>query len=206
MAHLPRTIHFVAEAPVADVVWRVVPVRSPQLAPLRALVHVAVFNVGDGRLRRAGAKVECQERFGAHQLAPVDELVRAELIGLERIPCALQHGRALLLRSDAIEPVVAGHEVAARIAHHRHAHSLHFGDDIRTESVGVRARRSGLVHARVDRPAEMFQERAEQAAIELRAGARLEDHGARRAATDLRVSDALQPGRGGEQRARLAQP
>ncbi len=79
--------------------------------------------------------------------------------------------------------------------------SLISRDDVGAESVRVGARRARLVDAGVDRSAEMLQERAEQAAIERGARSGLQDHRARRAASDLRVSDAAQPRPGGEQRA-----
>src|SRR6185295_7131962 len=89
--------------------------RPPQVAPSGAPVDVAVIDVGDRHLRAARAEVHPQQRLRAGGAAPVDELVRAELVGLDRVPCPLEHGWPLRLRSDAVEPVVAGHEVAARV-------------------------------------------------------------------------------------------
>src|SRR4029078_11976532 len=104
---------------------RRVPVLPAQLAPLRALVHVAVLDVGHRLLRGAGAEVEAEQRLGAHEPAPLHELVGAELVRLERVPGPLQHARALVLRPHAVEPVVTRDEVAPRIAPARTAEDLH---------------------------------------------------------------------------------
>ena len=49
------------------------------------------------------------------------ELVGAEPIGLDVVPGQLGPRRTLILRADAVLPVVAGGEVAARPAQDRHA-------------------------------------------------------------------------------------
>src|SRR5206468_7090557 len=164
----PRTVHLVAEAPVPHVVGSLVAVRAPQVAPLRALVDVAVLDVGDGVLRAAGAEVEAQERLGADEPAPSDELVGAELVRLERVPGPIQDGGTLVLGTDAVEPVVAGDEVAARIPHDRHAELADLLRDVLAEAVRVRERRARLVDAGVDRSAQVLEEGAEKAAVQLR--------------------------------------
>ena len=88
----------------------------------------------------------------------------------------------LRLRADAVEPVVAGDEVAARIADDRHAEFLDLAHDVRAEALRVGQRRAGLVDAGVDRAAEMLEERAEQTPIEIGAIARATDGDARRSA------------------------
>ncbi len=119
LADLPGPVHLVAEAPVADVVRPIVPVRASELAPPRAAREVAVLDVGDGHLDRAGAEVQPEQRLGAHHAAPLEELVGAELVRLERIPGTIEHHRTLRLRADPVEPVVARDEIAPRIANDR---------------------------------------------------------------------------------------
>ena len=166
LADLPRPVHFVAEAPVAHVVRPLVAVRPPQIAPARAALEVAVLDVVHGHLDRTRAEVHAEQRLGADGAAPFDELVGAELIGLERIPRALEHGRPLRFRTDAVEPVVAGDEVASRVADDRHAEFLDLAHDVGAESFGVGERRPGLVHARVDGAAQVLQERSQHAPVE----------------------------------------
>jgi hypothetical protein len=205
VAHLPRPVHLVAEAPVAHVVRLRVPVRAAQLAPLRSLVEVAVFNVGDRHFRRAGAEIERQQRLGADQAAPFDEFIGAELVRLERIPGALEHRRPLVLRSDAVEPVVAGDEVPARIAHDRDAKRLHLRDDVATESFAVSQGRLRVVDACIDGAAQVLEKCAQQPAVELRPHACLRKDRARRTARGLRISEARQPRSGGERSARFSE-
>ena len=76
-------------------------------------------------------------------------------------------------------------------------------DDVGAESVLVGERRARLVDARVDRPAEMLQEGAEQAPVQFRPVACLIDDRARGAGC-RGVSDAAQPRPGRQRGARLA--
>ena len=64
---LPRAVHLVAEAPVAHVVRLLVAVRPTEIAPLRAPLQVAVLDVGDRRLRRAGPEIHPEQRLGADE-------------------------------------------------------------------------------------------------------------------------------------------
>ena len=179
LADLPGAVHLVAQAPVAHVVRLLVAVRAAQVAPLRAAIEVAVLDVGDRHLRRAGAEVHAEQRLGPDRAAPVDELVGAELIRLQRIPRPLEHRRPLRLRTDAVEPVVAGDEVAAGIADDRNAQLLHLARDVRAESLGVGQTRAGLVDARVDGAAEVLQERAQHPPVEVGAAGHPADERAR---------------------------
>ena len=198
LADLPGSVHLVAEAPVADVVRPIVAVRSPELAPPRAPIEVAVLDVGDRRFDRAGAEVHAEQRLGAHQAAPLDELVGAELVRLDRVPGAIEHHGPLRFRTDAVEPVVAGDEIAARIANDRHAEILDLARDVGAESFPIGEPGSGLVDAGVDRPAEVLEERTEHAAVEIDTPRRSAQPRPRRAATALRVAERAQPRRRGE--------
>ena len=168
MAHLPRAVHLVAHAPVLHVVRLFVTVRSAQVTPLGAFVHVAVLDVGYGHFRRASAQVKSEQRFGVDQLAPVDEFVRPELVGLERIPGPLQYRRPFVFRADAVQPIVTGDEVPARISHDRHVETFHFGHHILAEPFGICELRSRLVNAGVNGPPEVFQKGAQETSIQSR--------------------------------------
>ena len=168
---LPRAVHLVAQAPVAHVVRLLVAVRAPQVAPLRAAVDVAVLDVGHAPSRRVPVpKLMPSSGSVPTSRAPVDELVGAELVRLERVPRALEHRRPLRLRADAVEPVVAGDEVAARIAHDRHAELLDLARDVGAEALRVGQRRSRLVDAGVDGAAQVLEERARARADRTRRG------------------------------------
>ena len=179
--------------------------RASELAPPRAPREVAVFDVGDGHLDRARAEVQPEQGLRAHHAAPLDELVGAELIRLERIPGTIEHHRTLRLRADPLEPVVAGDEIAARITNDRYAEVLDLARDVGAESVDVGQRRARLLYPGVDGPPEMLEEGAKDPSIELSASARLLDQRTRRTATALRVSNRVQPRGTGEHGARPAQ-
>ena len=137
MPHLPRTVHLVAHAPILHAVRLLVTVRPAQLAPLRAFLKIAILNVGHRHFRRAGAEIKTQQRLGVDQFAPLEKFVRAELIGFDGIPGAFQDGRSLVLWPDAIEPVVTGDEIAARITNDRDAEFFDLCEDVLTKSIFV---------------------------------------------------------------------
>ncbi len=67
--------------------------------------------------------------------------------------------------SDPVLPIVAGDEVAARIAHDRRAELLDEGEHVAAEAVRIGGRMAGLVDAAIDATAEMLDEGAEQAGV-----------------------------------------
>ncbi len=87
---------------------------AAKIAPPRSRRHVAVLDKRSSLFRRARTEVETEERLGAHRAAPGQEFVRAELVRLDGIPRAIEDGWARSRRTDAVEPVVSGDEVAAR--------------------------------------------------------------------------------------------
>jgi hypothetical protein len=99
-----------------------------------------------------------------------------------------------------VQPVVAGNEVAARIAHDRHVHLADLLDHVLAEAVGVGKLRLRIVDAFVDRAAQMLKKGAEQAAIHLGAHTGLLDDHARWSA-GLREAETVEPGGAGRQRA-----
>ena len=83
------------------------------------------------------------------------------------IECQARSSRVRPLGPDAVLPVVGGDEVAARIADEAHAHLTHELEHVAAEAVGVGGRMAGLVDPAIDRPAHVFDERAEQPLIHL---------------------------------------
>ena len=86
VVHLPRPVHLVAEAPDLDVVRVRRAVLAAQVAPVAAAGMVAVFEHGEGFGEALGAEVDGKHRLGAGLLAPADELVGADLVGLAGLP------------------------------------------------------------------------------------------------------------------------
>ena len=146
------------------------------------------LDVGDGHLDRARAEVQPEQRLGAHHAAPLEELVRAELVRLERIPGSIERHRPLRFRADPVEPVVAGDEIAPRIANDGHAEVFDFPRDVGAESLRIGEARPGLVHAGVDGAAQVFEERTEHTAIEVAPARRSAKKHPRGAGTCLRVA------------------
>ena len=129
---------------------------------------VAVLDEAARRVRPAGAQVDRQHRLDPGGLAPVHELVGAEAVGLGREPGEVQPGGPLLDRADAVFPVVAGEEVAARIAHDGGPELAHQLQHVLPEAVLVGRRVAGLEDAAVDAAAHVLDEGAEDAAVEVR--------------------------------------
>ena len=120
--------------------------------------RLQVLDVGHRHLGRAGAEIEPEQGLRANQPAPLDEVVGTELIGLGRVPGAIQDRGSLRLRTDPVEPVIPGNEVAAGIAHDGHAQFLDLARHIRAKALGVGQGRPGLVHTGIDGAAEMLEE------------------------------------------------
>jgi hypothetical protein len=68
-------------------------------------------------------------------LTPGEEFVGSELVGFDRIPGAIQQTGPVLLGPHAVEPVVTGDEVAARIADDRDTELTNLGQDILAKSI-----------------------------------------------------------------------
>jgi hypothetical protein len=115
------------------------------------------------------------------------------MVCLDRVPGAIEHHGPLRFRSDAVEPVVAGDEVAARIANDRHAEILDLARDVGAESFPIGESGSRLVDAGVDRPAEVLEERTENAAVEIETPRRSAQPGPRRTTSALGVAERAQP-------------
>ena len=112
---------------------------------------------------------------------------------LERIPGTIEYHLPLRLRADPVEPVVAGDEIAPRIANDGHAEVFDFPRDVGAESLRIGEAGPGLVDARVDGAAQVFEERTEHAPIEVAAARRSAKKRPRRATAGLRVAHRRQP-------------
>ena len=166
VADLPGAVHFVAETPVFDVVGIGDAVFAAEFAPAGALGLIAVFDEGGGLFGSAGAEIQAHKRLSADELAPGHEFVGAELIGVEGVPGFVEDGGAILLGADAVEPVVAGDEIAAGIANDGNRELANFVHYVFAEAVGVGEFGLRVVDAVVDAAAEVFQEGAEDFAID----------------------------------------
>src|SRR5687768_7480559 len=79
--------------------------------------YIAVFHQIGSRLDRACTHIHAQHWRGVDGPTKFDKLVRAKLIGFNRLPGKLTAAWALIFRPHSIQPVVATEEIAARIAH-----------------------------------------------------------------------------------------
>ena len=85
-------------------------------------------------------------------------------------------------------------EIATRIANDRYAEVLDLARDVGAESFCIGEARPRLVHARVDGPAQVLEERAEHAPVEVAPARRSTKKHPRGAGTCLRVTYRRQPG------------
>ena len=123
---------------------------------------VAVFDQVARRIAAARAEIDREHRLDVGGAAPVDELVGAERVRLGRHPGKVEPARAILHRPDAVLPVVAGDEIAARIAHDGGRELAHHREHVLAEALLVGLRMAGLEDAAIDAAAEMLDEGAEQ--------------------------------------------
>src|SRR5690242_19045469 len=166
VSDLPRPIHFVAQTPVLHVVRLLVAMLAAKIAPLGAARIIAVLDQGDRHLGGAGSEVHAEEGLGSDLLCPSDEFVGSKLVGLERVPGAIENLRAILLRTHSVEPVISGNEVSAWVSDDRYAQAVNFPYDICAKSVRVSQPRAWLVNTPVDRAPEVFQKGTKDAAVE----------------------------------------
>ena len=160
VADLPRTVHFVAEAPVLDAERLGAAVRLAQVAPVAAGRPVDVLDEVARFVEAARAEVDGEHHLGSDGRAPIGEFVHADGVRFGGVPGEVEPRRALFARADAVLPVVGGDEIAAGIAHDRDVQRAHELDDVAPHAVGVRGRVAGLVDAGVDRAPEMLEKRA----------------------------------------------
>lgn len=130
----------------------------------------------------ARAHIEREVGRGAHDLAPLEELVGAKLVRLGGVPGQVHPSReksatqsrdkgssggallgSVLAGADAVLPVVGGAEVTAGVADHGAVQLLEGLDDILAVAVLVGERAAGVVEAAVDAAAHVSLRRVSAA-------------------------------------------
>ena len=168
VAELPGPVDLVAQAPDLDVPGLVAAVLAPLLRPVGVAGSRCVYST---QLRasstRAQPGVDAHVGLDPELLGIAQELVRAEAVALDHVPGLVAADRPLVARADAILPVVAGGEVAARPAQERHAEPLRGLHDVLAEAVRIRERAAFLEDAAVDAAAEVLGEVAEHVRVDL---------------------------------------
>ena len=163
---LPRTVELVAETPQPNPVRIGSTVGDALVRQRRARRVVDVLQQVERLGDPAGAEVDGEHRLDTGPAGPLDELVDADLVGLDRPPGEIAAHRTAVTRPDAVLPAVVGDEVATRIAHHRDAELLGEGEDVAAEPVLVGRRVVGLVDPGVHAAPEVLDERAEQPTLD----------------------------------------
>ena len=93
--------------------------------------------------------------------------MQAHFVGLCRPPGQVQPARAALSGANGILPVEAGHKVAARIAHDGHIQLADQVDHVTAEAVRVCSGMTRLIDAAVHSAAQVLDEGAVQALVDL---------------------------------------
>ena len=140
--------------------------RLTQFDRLRGARPVAVFEPVARLAQVAVAAVDDEEGLGIQQAAEADELVRAEVVAVHRVPGEVEARRALLDGADAVAPAVARDEVAAGVAHDRHALTAQGVDHVAAQALVVAQRRAGVMDAAVDAAVHVLGEAAEDVAVD----------------------------------------
>ena len=131
-----------------------------RFAPGRALFGIAVIHQLCRFLRRPGPQVDRHQDLCPAVRRKACELIGSHFIGFQHIPCHfLSHG-PFFLRADTVLPVVAGHEVAARIAYSRHSQLTDQLLDIIAEAVFIRRGMPRLIDSVVDTASQMLHKGA----------------------------------------------
>src|SRR3989475_9901485 len=166
VADLPAAVHLVAQPPVAHAVRGGAAGLPTEFRPRGVARAVAVLDPRLGLVHRARAHVHADERLGAEHAAILDELAGAEAIRLLGVPRRPAAPRSLVSGPDAVEPVVAAHEVAAGPAEDRDAQGSRGVEHVAPEAAGVGERGTLVVDAAVDAPPQVLDELAEDPAVD----------------------------------------
>ena len=166
MSQLPPAVHLVAKAPETDPIGISAGVAGAAVAFARADWAVAVLHQRPRLVGPAAAEVDRHHRCPSHSLRQRHELVGSEHVRLAARPGPVEPARPQLARTDAVAPVVARNEVAARIAHGGEAQC---GECV--ENVGAKTLRVGVAAGRVEDafingPPHVLEEAAEDARID----------------------------------------
>src|SRR5262249_13811663 len=124
MAHLPGAVNLVAQRPVLDVIRLLAAVLATLISPVGVARLVAVLDPVASVVNRAQTGINANVGLGANSFAITQELIHAETITLQIVPCQVDAHRALVLWSDSILPVVARGKIASRPAQYRNPQLL----------------------------------------------------------------------------------
>ena len=119
MSHLPRAIHFIADAPHFDVHWFGDSVTYAAIGKLGAGRSVDVFQLFQCGLQSSGAHIDGKHDFGTGLLAPSVEIsIPTSLVSV------LCHARSRRIgrcpRGLCHPPIVGRDEIAAGVTHAGH--------------------------------------------------------------------------------------
>ena len=89
------------------------------------------------RPRVAEAGIDGDVGLDVEQAAERDELIRADVVGLHRVPDRIEDRRALVEIADRVAPLVGGDEVAAGEAENAGVQLLQRGDDLGAKALDV---------------------------------------------------------------------
>src|SRR5205085_12671681 len=155
---LPDAVDFVSQAPILHVVRLGVAMSPPQIGVLRVCSAIAILHPVGGFLNCSRSEINAEVRFGLHATAVIDKLVGPEAIRFAGKPGAVKASRTLILRSDAVLPVIGRGEIAARPADHGRIETANSREDILAKSLSIGQRRAFFVDAAVDAAAQMLGE------------------------------------------------
>ena len=158
---MPRTVHFIAKAPVSDVIWLFVSVSNALLRPHTLILQVAVLHQVGHVVHIARTKVYRHNGFCADFVREVQKLIHAHFVRLYRNPGKIDYFGTLLDRTDGLFPIVTRHKVAAGIADYRHAQLRHGLHNVAAEPLFVCRRVRRLVDAVVHRTPQVLHEGTE---------------------------------------------
>jgi hypothetical protein len=129
---------------------------------------VDVFEEITGFIEAARTEIYGQHHLSADAVAPVGEFMNADLVAIGRMPGEIKPRRAILLRANAVLPVIRRDEIAAGIADDRNLQLLDQFDDILAHAVFIGGGMIRFVDAGIDGAPQMLEKRAIEAFIDLR--------------------------------------
>src|SRR5262249_14218113 len=145
LSDLPRPVHLVAEAPVANPVGFFTTVLSAAVGPLGVAGAVAVLHPCHCLVHCAGAHVHAYVGLGAGASATRQALGGPEAVRPPSAPGNSHPAGPVLLRAGAAGQVVTRHEVAPWPTKDRRAQPPYSLDDVPPESPFVGQRRALVV-------------------------------------------------------------
>src|SRR5439155_22575431 len=133
-------------------------------------INIAVLDAV-GRLPHArGSKVDRHHRLQPQRAGPRQELVGPDRVWFDRSPREVEATGTVGYRSDAVTPVIAGNEVAARVTDNRDAQLIDQVRDILAEPSAVGRGVVRLVNTGVDTTAHVLDEAAEDTRVDIADG------------------------------------